>query len=56
LVNSNSTTFTPPSTFDDLFLNDVTTYFGYQDTVQFNQVAIFPTRLTNAELAQLTTI
>jgi hypothetical protein len=56
LIDSNSTTFTPPSTFDDLFLNDDTTYFGYQEAVQFNQVAVFPTRLTNAELASLTTL
>jgi hypothetical protein len=56
LIDSNSTTFTPPSTFDDLFLNDDTTFFGYQEAVQFNQVAVFKTRLTNAELASLTTI
>jgi len=56
LIDSNSTTFTPPSTFDDLFLNDDTTFFAYQEAVQFNQVAIFPTRLTNAQLATLTTI
>jgi hypothetical protein len=56
LINSNTTTFTPPSTFDDLFLNDDTTYFGYQEGVQFNQTLLFKTRLTNAQLAELTTI
>jgi hypothetical protein len=56
LIDSNSTTFTPPSTFDDLFLNDDTTFFGYQEAVQFNQVCLFKTRLTNAELASLTTL
>jgi hypothetical protein len=56
LIDSNSTTFTPPSTFDDLFLNDDTTFFGYQEAVQFNQVQLYKTRLTNAELATLTTL
>jgi hypothetical protein len=54
LIDSNTTTFTPPSTFDDLFLNDDTTYFGYQEGVQFNQALLFKTRLTNAQLAELT--
>jgi hypothetical protein len=50
-----SSTFTFPTTLDDIFLNDET-YFNYKEAVQYNQVALFKTRLTNAELASLTTI
>jgi hypothetical protein len=50
-----SNTFTFPTTLDDIFLGDEV-YFNYPESVKFNQVAIFPTRLTNAELASLTTI
>ena len=51
-----SNTFTSVSTFDDIFLNDPTVYFNYQENVSFNQVLIFKTRLSNADLATLTTI
>jgi hypothetical protein len=51
-----SSTYTPVSTFDDIFLNDVTTYFNYQQNVSFNQLLLFKTRLTNAQLAELTTL
>jgi hypothetical protein len=50
-----SNTFTPVTTFDDIFLNDVT-YFNYKENVSFNQVLLFKTRLTNAQLAELTTL
>jgi hypothetical protein len=50
-----SSTFTFPTTLDDIFLNDET-YFNYKEAVKYNQVALFKTRLTNAELASLTTI
>jgi hypothetical protein len=50
-----SSTFTFPTTLDDIFLGDEV-YFNYPESVKFNQVAIFPTRLTNAELASLTTL
>jgi hypothetical protein len=49
-----SDTFTPVTTFDDIFLNDVTTYFNYQENVSFNQALLFKTRLTNDQLAELT--
>ena len=54
-VGTSADTYTLPSTLDDIFLNDITTYFSYQESVSYNQVILFPTRLTNAELAQLTT-
>jgi hypothetical protein len=50
-----SSTFTFPTTLDDIFLSDEV-YFNYPESIKFNQVAIFKTRLTNAELASLTTI
>jgi hypothetical protein len=50
-----SSTFTFPTTLDDIFLNDET-YFNYPDAIKYNQVALFKTRLTNAELASLTTL
>jgi hypothetical protein len=56
LIGTSSGTFTLLSTIDDIFLNDVTTYFNYQENVSFNQVALFTTRLTNAELASITTL
>ena len=55
-VGTSSATFTLPSTLDDLFFNDPTTYFAYQENVSFNQALLFKTRLTNAELAELTTL
>ena len=54
LIDSNTTTFTPPSTFDDLFLGDETTYFGYQEGLNVHQALLFKTRLSNADLAALT--
>ena len=54
LIGTSSGTFTLPSTLDDIFLNDVTTYFNYQENVSFNQALLFKTRLTNAQLAELT--
>jgi hypothetical protein len=50
-----SSTFTFPTTLDDIFLNDET-YFNYKEAVQYNQVTIYKTRLTNTELATITTL
>jgi hypothetical protein len=55
-VGTSADTYTLPSTLDDIFLNDITTYFAYQESVSYNQAILFPTRLTNAQLATLTTI
>jgi hypothetical protein len=55
-VGTSADTYTLPSTLDDIFLNDITTYFSYQENVSYNQATLFQTRLTNAELASLTTI
>jgi hypothetical protein len=36
--------------------NQVDLYYNATNTIQYNEVVLFPTRLTNAELASLTTI
>jgi hypothetical protein len=56
LIGTSSDTFTLPATLDDIFLNDPTTYFNYQENVSFNEALLFKTRLTNAQLAELTTL
>jgi hypothetical protein len=56
IVATSAATYTIPSTFDDLFFNDPTTYFSFQEAEKFNEVILFKTRLSNAELAQLTTL
>jgi len=53
---TSSATFTPVENIDDIYIGDETTYFNYKENTQVNQVALFKTRLTNAELASLTTI
>jgi hypothetical protein len=53
---TSSATFTPIENIDDIFIGDVTTYFNYKENTQVNQVALFKTRLTNAELASITSL
>jgi hypothetical protein len=55
-IATSSATFTPIENMDDIYIGDETTYFSYKENTQVNQVALFKTRLTNAELASLTTI
>ena len=54
VVATSATTYTIPDTFDDIFINDPTTYFSYQEGENVNQVLLFKTRLSNADLAALT--
>jgi hypothetical protein len=51
-----TSTYTANGTKSELFLNDLVTYFNYQESVSFNNVALWKTALTNTQLAQLTTI
>ena len=53
---TSSATFTPVENIDDIIIGDETTYFNYKENTQVNQVALFKTRLTNAELQALTTL
>jgi hypothetical protein len=55
-IGTDTTVFTFPSTLDDIFIGDPVTYFAFQESISNNVTAIFKTRLTNAELAALTTI
>ena len=55
-ITTSSATFTLPNTIDDLYIADQTTYFSFGESVRNNATTLWKTRLTNAELAQLTTI
>lgn len=55
-IGTSSATFTLPNTIDDLYIADQTTYFSFGESVRNNATTLWKTRLTNAELAQLTTI
>ena len=55
-VGISSDTYTTPLNLTEINLNDDTAYFAFQQDVSFNAVALWKTRLTNAELAELTTL
>ena len=55
-VGTSAQTFTLPSTIDDLYINDSVTYSGYQESVSNYTTALWKTKLTAVQLAQLTTI
>jgi hypothetical protein len=56
LEDSDTSTFTNNGTKSELFLNDAVTYFNFQESVSFNNVALWKIALTNTQLATLTTI
>jgi hypothetical protein len=53
---TSTSTFTNNGVKSELFLNDSTTFFSFQESVSFNQVALYTNTLSNAELASLTTL
>ena len=55
-VATSTDTWTPPSTIDDIFIGDTTSYFGNQESNSHKQIKLYNTRLSNAELQVLTTI
>jgi hypothetical protein len=55
-AGTSATTFTLGTTMDTIYLPYRGTYYAISQTALYNQVALFKTRLTNAELASLTTI
>jgi hypothetical protein len=55
-IGTSSTTFTLPSTIDDLYISDQTTFFSFGESVTNNVTSVWKTRLTNTQLEQLTTI
>ena len=56
LVGTSTDTWNPTGTIDDLYLADPIAFFGYKELVQYNNTMLFKTRLSNEELAALTTI
>jgi len=56
LSQSSNTTFTSSTSISELWFNDLNVYFGYPSSGTIKEAILFPTRLTNAELASLTTI
>jgi hypothetical protein len=56
-VQSSSTTFTPAANVDELYLGSYQSpYFAYDYPVECKEAAVFKERLTNEELATLTTL
>ncbi len=55
-VDTSTETWTPSATIDDLYLGDPTTFFGFKEGNRHDNTMLFKTRLTNAELADLTTL
>lgn len=53
--SDNTDTFSLPL-LNEIHLNSSTAYFAFKQDASFNQTLLFKTRLTNAELAALTTI
>ena len=56
LIGTSTNPFTFPSTLDDIFIGDSANYFAFQEAITNNATALWKTRLTNDQLAQLTTI
>jgi hypothetical protein len=55
-AGTSATTFTLGTTMDTIYLPYRGTYYAISQTALYNQLALFKTRLTNAELASLTTL
>jgi hypothetical protein len=55
-IGTNTTAFTFPESLDDIFIGDPVTYFAYQESITNNATALFKTRLTNTQLAELTSL
>jgi hypothetical protein len=56
LIASNTNTFTLPSTLDDIYIGDQTTYFSFGESIRNNATSLWKERLTNDQLATLTTL
>jgi hypothetical protein len=52
---SSAAPYTFNGILEDIFLNDVVTYFGYQEVVRYKQFRTYLTPLTDAQLIALTT-
>jgi len=54
LIGSNTNTFTLPSTLDDIYIGDQTTYFSYGESIINNATILWKERLTDDQLEELT--
>ena len=54
-VAVNTDTWNPTGTIDELYLGDLITFFGYKEGNRYDNTMLFKTRLSNEELATLTT-
>jgi len=54
--DTESATYTAVGTKSEVFLGDTTVYFGYKGGLKINNYMQFTSALTNAELAELTTL
>ena len=56
-IGVNTTTFTPAAGLDEIYIGSYASpYFAFDHPVECNQALVFKTRLSNEELAALTTI
>jgi hypothetical protein len=55
-IGTSSQAFTFTQSLSAVRLNDPTSLFATQQNVSFDQAALFKTRLTNAQLAEITTL
>jgi hypothetical protein len=56
LEDTDNGTFTNIGTKTEIFLNDAVIYYGHQEQVTFNAVALWKEPLTNTQLQQLSAI
>jgi hypothetical protein len=56
LVASSSVSFTSSTTMSEIYYHDNTVYYAYTGQQKLAQSLLFKTRLTNAQLAELTTL
>jgi hypothetical protein len=55
-AGTNANAFTVGQALDKLFIADTTAFAGGKTSILYQYVALFPTRLSNAQLASLTTL
>ncbi len=55
-IGTDTTPFTFPASLDDIFIGDPVTYFAYQESITNNATVLYKERLSNSELATLTTL
>ena len=54
MIDSNTNTFTLPTTLDNIYIGDQTSYFSFSESIRNNATALWKERLTDGELSILT--